>query len=105
MTKNVDNFNPKDEIRLLKEGLEPHNLSKKICEAIENQKDIDKSIVGIINTALKNSLETRNLVKEVTKEAIQEAQWNYWAKMTGLIIAVAVAFISGGYFKLTSFNN
>jgi hypothetical protein len=94
-----DDYNQKDELERLKKDIEPHNLSKIVCEAIKNQKDIDISIKGIIKEALEKDVDTRKIVKELIKESIREEGWQNWKHIIGWFITIILAFISGGYFK------
>jgi hypothetical protein len=94
-----DTFDSKAEIKSLKDDFEPHNLSKKICEAINNQKDVDRSIKSVIDFALEKDIDTRNIVKNIAKEAIKDEWWKRWIQILIWLGSLLCAFISGGYFK------
>lgn len=98
MTSLNDSFDSKAEIQRLKDDFEPHNLSKKICEAIKTQKDIDTSIKSILKEALENDICTQKIIKCLTKESLREEGKNIWIKIAGVIFSLVIAFISGGYF-------
>lgn len=101
MSKNnsKDDFNTRAEFALLKDSFEPHNLSKKICEAIDNQKDVDRAIQNIINTTLAKDIDTRKIVKELVMECMKDNSWKTWLKVLLTAFALVLAFISGGYFN------
>lgn len=92
-----DDFSTKAEFALLKDNFEPHNLSKRICEAIDNQKDVDRAIQNIINTTLAKDIDTRKIVKELVIECMKDNSWKTWAKFFTVLLSLVLAFISGEY--------
>ena len=92
MTELEDNFDTKTEIQRLRSDFEPHNLSKKICEAIKSQKDIDIAIKGVIQDALEKDIDTRKVVKDLIKESRKENVWAFGIA----IVQYILSFIAGG---------
>jgi hypothetical protein len=91
-----DDYNQKDELERLKKDIEPHNLSKIVCEAIKNQVDINLAIQEIINKSLKDNVSTQNIVKDIISKHVRYMTWGWIVSTIGLLI---LAFIGGGYFK------
>lgn len=96
MTNFEDNFDSKKEIELLKDNFEPHNLSKKICEAIKNQVDINLAIQEIIKKSLKDDITTQETIKSIIDKHItyKSLKW-----ILGWIMTIILAIIGGKYFK------
>jgi len=57
-----------DVLKDIKGGLEPHNFSKKMCESIENQVDINSAIKNLIQVSLKNDVNMQNTIKNINKQ-------------------------------------
>lgn len=79
-------------------NFEPHNLSKKICEAIKTQKDIDSSIKGVIKYSLGNDVDIRKMVQDLIKHHIKELGLISWKTALGISFTLLLAIIGGGYF-------
>jgi hypothetical protein len=91
------------DIQNLKDDFEPHNLSKKICEAIKTQKDINIVIKEVVEDALKNDSNTQMLVKQLVQDSIKEEKWQSWKQnwkhIVGWLVTIIIAFLGGGYYK------
>lgn len=94
----TDTFDPATEIQRLRDDFQPHNLSKKICEAIKTQIDINIILKEIISDAITNDLVMQRIFKTLIKETLREESAQFWFKIIGLIISLIGAFISGGHF-------
>lgn len=90
----IDNFDQKEEIDRLKRSIEPHNLSKIVCECIKNQTDINSAIKAIIKESVENDVGIQNLIINIL-----HTHFRIWIQVIGWIATLILAFISGGYFR------
>ncbi len=82
-----DLTNTKDELKRLKNDIEPHNLSKIVCEAIKNQVDINAAIQTIINKSLQENVLTQGIIKNIINQHVPYMTWKF-------ILGVVTAHIS-----------
>ena len=90
MTDN-DNFDPREAITQLGAGFEPHNLAKKVCEAIKEQVTLQSILKDFYKTTLKEDVDTQNIIRGII--------WKSWKVVGSILLSIVLAFIGGGYLK------
>ena len=59
-----------NEIQSIRYDFEPHNFSKRMCASIENQTDINSSIIKIIQNSLKENVSIQKTIKDIMDKHI-----------------------------------
>jgi hypothetical protein len=86
-----------DVLQDIKGSFEPHNFSRKMCESIENQVDINSAIRNIIQVSLKDDVNMQNTIKSIIDKHVVYKLGLWLPTIITSILSVLVFIIN--YYK------